>query len=182
MICLGRILRMIRRGGIMLGRRYSPSQPPTPNSSMANKEQEMAVLSLLLTGQPLTTKVRQDTIDPTLDLALYSYLTRCTASYSALRCVLVSVELLRSRGGGAAEDAARWAIRALEINALGSIGHALVTERVSACYAVRKGVGSGAWGSRRRKTAMWNILAAKGWMELGKRGRARGCLEEAAPV
>ncbi|RPB29398.1 hypothetical protein L211DRAFT_775612 [Terfezia boudieri ATCC MYA-4762] len=144
--------------------------------------QEMTVLSLLLTGQPLTTKLRQDTIDPTLDLALYSYLTRCTATYCALRCVLVSVELLRSRGGGAADDAARWAIRALEMSALGSIGHALVTERVSACYEVRKGVGSGAWGSRRRKTAMWKILAAKVWMELGKRGRSRGCLEEAAPV
>ncbi|KAF8421263.1 ER-golgi trafficking TRAPP I complex 85 kDa subunit-domain-containing protein [Tirmania nivea] len=144
--------------------------------------QEMTVLSLLLTGQPLTTKLRQDTIDPILDLAIYSYLTRCTASYSALRCVLVSVELLRSRGGGAADDAARWAIRALEMNALGSIGHALVTERVSACYAVRKGVGSGAWGSRRRKTAMWRVLAAKEWMELGKRGRAKRCLEEAAPM
>lgn len=142
----------------------------------------MTVLSLLLTGQPLTTKIRQDTIDPTLDLALYSYLTRCTATYAALRCILVSVELLRYRGGGAADDAARWAIRALEMNALGTIGHALVTERVSACYAVRKGVGSGGWGARRRKTAMWKILAAKGWMDLGKRGRARGCLEEAVPV
>lgn len=29
---------------------------------------------------------------------------------------------------------------------------------------------------------MWKVLAAKGWMELGKKGRARGCLEEAAPV
>lgn len=144
--------------------------------------QEMTALSLLLTGQPLTTKLRQDTIDPTLDLAVYSYLTRCASSYSALRCALVAVELLRSHGGGAADDAARWATRALEMSALGPIGRALIAERVSACYGARKGVGSGAWGSRRRKAAMWQILAAREWMELEKNGRARGCVEEAAPV
>lgn len=142
----------------------------------------MTALSLLLTGQPLTTKIRQDTIDPTLDLAVYSYLTRCASSYCALRCALVAVELLRLHGGGAADDAARWATRALEMNALGPIGRALITERVSACYGARKGVGSGAWGSRRRKAAMWQVLAAREWMELEKRGRARGCVEEAAPV
>ncbi|KAF8463514.1 ER-golgi trafficking TRAPP I complex 85 kDa subunit-domain-containing protein [Kalaharituber pfeilii] len=144
--------------------------------------QEMTVISLILLGQPLTTKIRHDTVEPMLDLALYSYLTRCGAMYSALRAVLVAVELLRIRGGGAADDAARWAIRALEMNILGQVGHALVTERVSACYAVRKGVGSGAWGARKRKTAMWKILAARDWIAIGKSLQARYCIEEAMPV
>ena len=140
------------------------------------------MISLILTGQPLTTKVRQDTIDPLLDLACYSYQTRCTATYSALRCLLVSVELLRIRGGGAADDAAKWAIRALEMNALGTVGNALVTERVSACYGVRRGVGTGAWGSRKRKTAMWKILAARAWIDIGKMVQARYCIDDAMPV
>ncbi|KAF8534783.1 ER-golgi trafficking TRAPP I complex 85 kDa subunit-domain-containing protein [Trichophaea hybrida] len=138
---------------------------------------EMTALSLVLTDAPLSDKVRQETVEPILDLACYSYVTRCSAPYSALRCLLVAVELLRSCGGAAVEDAAKWAIRARETQPIG-IGHALITERVGACYAIIPSALAG----RRRKTAMWKILAAHEWVLTGKAARARYCLHEALPV
>ena len=117
-----------------------------------------------------------------IDLACYSYVARCSATYSALRCLLVAVELLRLRGGGAADEAAKWAMRAREIQALGRIGHALITERVGDCYAARWGEGSQLLGSRRRKAAMWKMLAAHEWINAGKAARARHCLDEALPT
>lgn len=144
--------------------------------------QEMAAISLILTGTGLTSKVRADTISPMLDLACYSYLARCSSTYCALRALLVSVELLRLRGGGAADEAAVWATRARDMNTPGTLGHALVTERVGACYSVREGVGTGAWGARRRKAAMWKMLAAGEWLDAGKMAQSRSCLDEALPV
>lgn len=142
----------------------------------------MAAISLILTGTGLTTKVRADTIAPMLDLACYSYLARCSATYSALRCLLVAAELLRVRGGGAADEAAVWAIRAREMVPSNSIGHVLITERVGACYNMREGIGSGAWGARKRKAAMWRMLAAGEWLEVGKLAQSRRCLDATIPV
>ncbi|KAG0634270.1 ER-golgi trafficking TRAPP I complex 85 kDa subunit-domain-containing protein [Tuber brumale] len=144
--------------------------------------QEMAAISLILTGTGLTSKVRADTIAPMLDLSCYSYLSRCSATYHALRCLLVAVELLRIRGGGAADEAATWAIRARDMNTQGTIGHALITERVGACYTIREGIGSGAWGARKRKAAMWKMLAAGEWLEVAKLAQSRRCLDTALPV
>jgi len=143
--------------------------------------QEMTAVSLILTSTSLTHKIRQETIDPMIDLACYSYIARCSATYSALRCLLVSVELLRLRGGGAVDEAAKWAMRARESNSLGPIGHALVTERVGDCYVMRQGRGSQALGSRKRKAAMWKMLAANEWVTAGKSTRARHCLDDALP-
>ncbi|KAI5820975.1 ER-golgi trafficking TRAPP I complex 85 kDa subunit-domain-containing protein [Pyronema omphalodes] len=143
---------------------------------------EMTATSLLLTPTPLSTKARQEIIEPTIDVACYSYISRCAATYSALRCLLISVELLRLRGGGAADDAARWAVRARDTHGLGRTSHALITERVGDCYAQRKGAGNLNIGSRKRKAAMWKILAANEWATAGKPGRARMCLEDALPV
>jgi hypothetical protein len=150
-----------------------------------------------------------------IDLACYSYIARCSAIYSALRCLLVVVELLRLRGGGAVDEAAKWAMRARDeaakwamraqdeaakwamqaqdeaakwamrardVNTLGRIGHALVTARVGDCYAVREGTGSRALGSRRRKAAMWKMLAANEWLAAGKPAQARHCLDFALPI
>ncbi|KAH8150562.1 uncharacterized protein LAJ45_05258 [Morchella importuna] len=144
--------------------------------------QEMTAISLILTGTGLTTKVRADQIYPLLDLAVYSYRSRCSSTYCALRALLVSVELLRLRGGGAADEAATWAIHARDMHANPGIGHALVTERVGACYSVREGVGTGAWGARRRKAAMWRMLAAGEWLAAGRGAVSRACLEGAVGV
>jgi hypothetical protein len=144
--------------------------------------QEMTAISLILTGTPLTHKVRQETIEPMIDLACYSYIARCSATYSALRCLLVSVELLRLRGGGAVDEAAKWAIRARDAQSLGPIGHAMITERVGDCYAARPGRGPQGLGSRRRKAAMWKMLAANEWIAAGKTARAKHCLDYALPA
>lgn len=142
----------------------------------------MTAISLILTGTGLTTKVRADQIYPLLDLAVYSYRSRCSSTYCALRALLVSVELLRLRGGGAADEAATWAIHARDMHANPGIGHALVTERVGACYSVREGVGTGAWGARRRKAAMWRMLAAGEWLAAGRGAVSRACLDGAVGV
>ena len=143
---------------------------------------EMAAISTLLNQQTLSSRVRSETVDQMLETASYSYITRCAAPYGALRCLSVAIELLRLRGGSAADDAAKWGSRVLEMRVLGATGHALFTERVAACYAARKGAGSGRWGSRRRKSALWNILAADAWLKLGKNVQAEKCLDEAAKM
>ncbi|KAI9783427.1 MAG: hypothetical protein M1816_001401 [Peltula sp. TS41687] len=143
---------------------------------------EMAAISTLLVQQTLTAKYRAETVDQMLDTASYSYLSRCGAPYNALRCLALGAELLKGRGGSAADDAARWETRIFELRLLGPIGNALFTQQVAACYAVRKGAGSKGWGSRVRKAAFWNILAASAWLELGKWKQAKRCLDQASGV
>ncbi|KAI9886261.1 MAG: hypothetical protein M1823_001932 [Watsoniomyces obsoletus] len=143
---------------------------------------EMGAISTLLLPQALTTKTRSEVVDQMLDAASYSYISRCAAPYLALRCLALGAELLKTRGGPAIDDAARWDTRLLEMKCLGPIGQALFTQQVSACYAARRGVGSKEWGARRRKAAMWNVLAASMWIELKKTGQARQCLDRAMVV
>ncbi|KAK9247674.1 ER-golgi trafficking TRAPP I complex 85 kDa subunit-domain-containing protein [Lipomyces tetrasporus] len=140
---------------------------------------EMAAASLILSGTPLSSKTRADTLEPLLDSATYSYISRCSQPTYALRTILISSELLRSRGGGAADDAARWLMKAISEKLMGNLAHALIIERVSACYSIRKGVGSQGWGNRRRKAAFWQLVAAKEWVGLDKKQHARLCLDEA---
>lgn len=144
--------------------------------------QEMTVITQVLTPAPVTHKVRADVIDPLLDLACYSYISRCSANYSALRCLLVSVELLRLRGGGAVDEAAKWAIRARGISGLGPVAHALITERVGDVYRARVGTGVRSLGNRKRKAAMWTMLAASEWYAAGKSRQAKRCVEVAMPM
>ncbi|KAK7208116.1 ER-golgi trafficking TRAPP I complex 85 kDa subunit-domain-containing protein [Myxozyma melibiosi] len=141
--------------------------------------QEMAATSLILSGTPLSSKTRMETLEPMLDSATYSYTSRCNQPTYALRTILMASELLRSRGGGAADDAARWLMKAISEKLMGNLAHALIIERVSACYAIRRGMGSQGWGSRRRKAAFWQLVAAKEWIGLDKKPHALECLEEA---
>ncbi|KAI9851860.1 MAG: hypothetical protein M1838_002576 [Thelocarpon superellum] len=138
---------------------------------------EMALLGLLLSSASL--KSRVEPLDQMLDLASYSYLTRCAAPYNALRCLALGVELLKLRGGPAADDAARWCSRTLELKILGPTGYALFTERVAACYGVRSRAGSRRWGARRRKSSMWHILAADAWLKQETYVQASKCLTAA---
>ncbi|KAI9724124.1 MAG: hypothetical protein M1812_000843 [Candelaria pacifica] len=140
---------------------------------------EMAAISTLLNPQLMNSKMRSETIDRMLDNAAYSYITRCAAPYCALRCLALGIELLKVRGSSSADDAARWATRVLELRVVGPIGHALFTERVAACFGSKRGVGTGGWGARRRKSALWNVLAAEGWIKLERNLQAEKCLAEA---
>lgn len=140
---------------------------------------EMAAISTLLIPQALSSKIRSETVDQMLETASYSYITRCGAAYGALRALTLGMELLRLRGGSATDDAARWGARLLDHKVVGVVGDALMKERIAACYASKKGSGSGLWGSRTRKSGLWSILAADTWLTLGKPQQAKLRLDEA---
>ncbi|KAK7981741.1 cis-golgi transport protein particle complex subunit [Apiospora saccharicola] len=140
---------------------------------------EMSALSLLIMPQTLSSKTRTETVDSMFDAAFYSYLTRCSAPYGALRCLTLGLELLRLRGGSSVDDAAKWGTRLLESRIAGPIGDALIKERLAVCYASKKGMGNFAWGARRRKSAMWSALSAETWLTQAKYIQAQRCLNEA---
>ncbi|KJZ79431.1 hypothetical protein HIM_00900 [Hirsutella minnesotensis 3608] len=140
---------------------------------------EMAAVSLLLIPQAMTSKSRAETIDQMLESAFYSYGTRCSAPYGALRSLTLGHELLKLRGGSNVDDAARWCLRLLESKLPGPVGDALIKERLAACYASKDSVGSLGLGKRRRKSAAWSVLAADSWCRQGKYIQAQRCLEEA---
>lgn len=137
---------------------------------------EMAAVSLLMMSQSLSYKTRAETIDQMLEAAFYSYNTRSSAPYGAMRSITLTLELLRLRGGTNIDDAARWGIRLLDSRILGQVGDALLKERLAICYASKEGVGSWGWGSRRRKSAAWSILAADAWTQQSKHLPAQRCL------
>ncbi|KAF1927996.1 uncharacterized protein M421DRAFT_421200 [Didymella exigua CBS 183.55] len=142
---------------------------------------EMAALSALMAPTPLSSKNRSENIDAWIEAASYSYTDRqrSAAPYYALRTLALATELLRLRGASAADDAARWGTRVLEAGLVGSVGHALVTERVSACYSIRTGIGTYRLGNRRRKAALWAVLAAEAWWRLQRSQQAEKCLDTA---
>ncbi|KKK19149.1 hypothetical protein P175DRAFT_0487563 [Aspergillus ochraceoroseus IBT 24754] len=140
---------------------------------------EMCAVSTLLNPLGIGTKTKLENIDQMFETACYSYLTRCSDAPSGLRCLTLAVELLKSRGGSAAESAARWAMRAMDLGLVESIGQGLLSERISACYASRASLNGVRLGSRHRKAGMWSILAADMWLKLGKPSLASACLEEA---
>lgn len=139
---------------------------------------EMAAISTLLIPQAISSKVRSETVDQMLETASYSYITRCGASYGALRSLALGMELLRLRGGSATDDAARWGSKLLEYKVVGPIGDVLIKERVSVCYSSKKGQGSELWGARTRKSAVWSVQAADSWLTLGKLQQSKQRLEE----
>lgn len=140
---------------------------------------EMAAVSMLMMPQQLSSKTRSETIDQMLESAFYSYNTRCSSPYGALRSLTLGLELLRLRGGSNIDDAGRWGLRLLESRIPGRVGDALTKERLAICYASKTGVGSWNWGSRRRKSAAWSVLAAEAWTEQSKFIPAQRCLTQA---
>lgn len=140
---------------------------------------EMCAVSTLLNPLSMPGKAKLDGIDQMIDTACYSYLTRCSDATLALRCLTMSMELLKSRGGSGIESAARWAMQAMGSGLVGSHGQALFCERISACYASRNAIHGVKWGSRHRKAGMWSVHAADRWLKLGKPSLASASLEEA---
>ena len=133
---------------------------------------EMSAITTLLSTSSLTSKLRIGTVDQALENAYYSYTSRCGAPFYAHRALALGAELLRSRGGSALDDAARWLSRIMDDHVLGPTGHALTMERIAACYSARQGVGTLESGSRSRKAAFWTVLAAAAWAEQNKPARA----------
>jgi len=140
---------------------------------------EMCAVSNLLNPLATIAKTRLEGFDQMLQTASYSYLTRCNDPQDALRNMVLGVELLKVRGSAAAEIAARWAIRILELGLVGSVGHVLISERVASCFAAQTGTGTRGWGSRKRKAALWNVVAADEWMKLGQAEFAADRIDDA---
>ncbi|KAK4218679.1 putativeTRAPP complex protein TRS85 [Rhypophila decipiens] len=140
---------------------------------------EMAALALLIMPQNMSSKTRLETINQMLDQAFYSYHTRCNSLYGTIRCLILALELLRLRGGSGIDEAVRWGVRVLDARLMGPVGNALLKERMAICFAAKTGVGSQAWGSRRRKSALWSVLGAEAWISQGKYLQAQKCLNDA---
>lgn len=141
------------------------------------------VASLLnpLTGTA-SAKFKLENFDQMLDTAISSYLGRGSDPKLALRAALLGLELLKVRGKAAAEIAAKYGIRAIEVGLVvpGSIGHVLLSERIASCFGFQIGAGSNTGlGSRRRKAALWNVMAADEWLKVGMVAYANDRLEEA---
>ena len=143
---------------------------------------EMAAISMLLIPQASSLRNRSDALDQMLDTASYSYLSRCSNTYGAFRCLILAVELLRTRGAAAAEEAAKWAMRLLEFAILSPIAEVLVMERVAECYKSRLGAGTHEWGLRRRKAAFWCVLASDAWLRLERDSQAKLRLQDASAL
>lgn len=140
---------------------------------------EMAAVSSLLAISGLSAKVRVQAVDPYLETAYYSYITRVGAPYPALRALVLGIELLKLRGGSALDDAARWYNKIIDDRIIGPVGHVLMMERIASCYTERKGVVRLGSGDRRRRSGFWNMLAADAWLRLEKTSQAEKCLSEA---
>lgn len=135
----------------------------------------MTALTLLLLPSSLTSSKRIESLDPLLDSAIYSYTARSSSPYFSLRTTIISIELLTLKGGTAPDDAVKWAVKALSSGTLGDIGSCLIIERISNCYKVMH-------PRRRRKMALWGMLACESWMGVGCRTAAVRCLREAVGV
>ncbi|KAL8656946.1 MAG: hypothetical protein Q9226_002417 [Calogaya cf. arnoldii] len=129
---------------------------------------ELAGVSFLLIPQVLSTRARSEVLDQRIEAALYSYLTRCSLPFGAIRSILLTIELLIGRGHGAAEDAAKWAMKSLELGVLSPVLQVLMTERIADIRNTEKGTGLLRLGSRRRQAAFWNTLASLLWRRLGE--------------
>ena len=132
----------------------------------------MTAITFLLLQSAITQTKLTETLDPLLDSAMYSYTARSSSPYFSLRTTLLSVELLTLRGGSAPNDAVKWATRALSAGTLGDIGSCLLLERIAGCYKISQ-------PHRRRKMALWSMLACEAWSGVGCRGCAVRCLRDA---
>ncbi|KAL8755786.1 MAG: hypothetical protein Q9184_004695 [Pyrenodesmia sp. 2 TL-2023] len=140
---------------------------------------ELACLSYLLIPQTLSNRSISEMIDQKLDAALYSYLTRSSLPFGAVRSIILVAELLKGRGPAAAEDAAKWAIRLLDLGILTPLQQAFLTERIADIHHAQDGSSSLRLGSRRRQAVLWNTLASALWTKLDKPTRASYRLREA---
>lgn len=99
---------------------------------------EMAAISLLMGAANITSKLKNDTIDPLLDNANYTYLARCGLKTYALRSILIVAELfctLRDSWSNS-PSAIKWVQKALSDKLVGKIGKSLLLERISCFYSV----------------------------------------------
>ena len=144
---------------------------------------EMAAISSLLISSTSDSRLKYDNVDQLLDIATYSYITRCASRFGVIRCLTLAMELLRNRSTLAVDETARWGGKLLQMGVLSSIAQALTTERIADCYLSCPGVEEEAFQStRRRQAVLWSLISADSWMRLHKPAQARFHLEEASTL
>ena len=141
---------------------------------------EMTAVSLLLATHSANARLKIEAVDQMLDSASYSYISRCSRPQSTIRCLVLAVELYRSRGGTAIEEAAKWAKRLLDLSILSPLAQRIMTERLTVCFSSQQGVGQAEWCSRKRKAALWSLLATDAWLLLGRSVQAENRLQDAS--
>ncbi|KAL9614983.1 MAG: hypothetical protein Q9167_000514 [Letrouitia subvulpina] len=143
---------------------------------------EMAAIAFLLLPPNLSPRPRSESVQQLLDTAVYSYLTRCSMPSSVIRAILLGIELLKVKGLGSSNDAARWGTRLLSLGILTPLAQALVANRVSDCYREGSVIESSIRGPCQRRAAFWSVLAAEAWTRVGKFRYAQDQLDIARPV
>lgn len=143
---------------------------------------EMAAIASLLTPHAFNSRSRSESLDQMLENAAYSYLTRCSMPFKVNRCLTIAMELLKNYGPIAADDAARWGGKLLELGVLAPRAQALTTERIAECYMSRTGTYLAAAGTRKRQAALWNVLASESWLGLNRPDQAHFRMREASAL
>ena len=128
---------------------------------------QMAVTSLLLDNSISGGRVKMNSVDQSIESTLYSYTTRCADMASAIRFLVILVELLTQSDNFYVKDVSKWATRLLELSALSPVGQAFMCERLAGCYLAQRGINEMPWAMQSRKAAFWSLLAAYGWTSLG---------------
>ncbi|KAH3664377.1 hypothetical protein WICMUC_005762 [Wickerhamomyces mucosus] len=100
--------------------------------------QEMTAISLLMGASNITSKLKNDTIDPLLDYSNYTYFARCGLKTYALRSILIVSELFCTLRDDwtSAPAAIRWVKKALDDKLVGRIGRSLLVERIGYIYSI----------------------------------------------
>lgn len=126
--------------------------------------QEMAAVAYLANNSntKLTSKVFTNTIEPLLDSAVYSYISRCHLPGRALRAILIITEMIAASDcePAVANQAVSWLLKADTENLVGAAGTVMIRERVANIFVQQNRMHP---SSRLRKAAFWNLFAAQSW-------------------
>jgi hypothetical protein len=122
-----------------------------------------------------------DVLEPLLDSATYTYISRCSLPTYALRCIVLCSELLCASTSPSAVSgfATRWILKALNEKLVGRLAYAMLMERVSGAYSVYDElVPKGSHSTRKRKAAFWMLLAAREWTDAEQYTQSEYCLNK----
>lgn len=142
---------------------------------------EMAAVTSLLNARSSPIPYRSELVDQMLDTAIYSYLNRCAMPWGAIRCLVITIELLSSRGPICTDDTARWGRKLLELDILLPIGQVLIAGRISDSYFSRSFIGENG-ASRARQAVLWNLLSAGSWSKIDCKDFAKDRLCKASSL
>lgn len=127
---------------------------------LAAAQEMAAVVYLASRTSMLSLKSFTNTIEPLLDSAVYSYISRCHLPGRALRAILSTVELIASSECEplVASQAATWLLKVDTESLVGGAGVVMIRQRIANLYVQQNRQYP---DSSRRKVAFWNLFAAQ---------------------